>query len=52
MSDPWSTRAEAFRASEVHRAGSDLDLLVEWASGARTALDVATGGGHVARILR
>ena len=26
--------------------------MVEWAAGARTALDVATGGGHVARRLR
>ena len=38
--------------SEAHREGEDLDLLVEWARGARTALDVATGGGHVARRLR
>jgi Methyltransferase domain len=50
--DLWSGRAQAFRDSEVHRAGPDLDLLVEWAQGARTALDVATGGGHVARRLR
>jgi SAM-dependent methyltransferase len=48
----WSERAEAFRESEVHRAGPDLDLLVAWAAGANTALDVATGGGHVARRLR
>jgi ubiquinone/menaquinone biosynthesis C-methylase UbiE len=38
--------------SEAHREGPDLDLVVEWAAGARTALDVATGGGHVARRLR
>jgi SAM-dependent methyltransferase len=50
--DLWSARAEAFRESDVHRAGRDLDLLVEWAAGGRTALDVATGGGHVARRLR
>src|SRR5262249_52828801 len=37
---------------EAHREGPDLDLLVEWAAGAATALDVATGGGHVARRLR
>jgi SAM-dependent methyltransferase len=48
----WSERAEAYRESEAHREGADLDLLVEWAAGARTALDVATGGGHVARRLR
>ncbi|MGF7473891.1 methyltransferase domain-containing protein, partial [Salmonella enterica subsp. enterica serovar Minnesota] len=32
--------------------GADLDLLVEWAAGARTGLDVGSGGGHVARRLR
>ncbi|HYY75377.1 MAG TPA: class I SAM-dependent methyltransferase [Gaiellaceae bacterium] len=52
MSDLWSARAHAFRESDVHRTGADLDLLVEWAAGAETALDVATGGGHVARRLR
>ncbi len=51
MTDRWSTHAEAYRESEAHRSGADLDLLVEWAKG-RTALDVATGGGHVARRLR
>jgi SAM-dependent methyltransferase len=52
MSDVWSERAEAYRQSAAHREGPDLDLIVEWAAGARTALDVATGGGHVARRLR
>jgi SAM-dependent methyltransferase len=52
MTDVWSERAEAYRQSEAHREGPDLDLVVEWAAGARTALDVATGGGHVARRLR
>jgi SAM-dependent methyltransferase len=52
MSDIWSERAEQYRTSDAHREGPDLDLLVEWAAGARTALDVATGGGHVARRLR
>jgi SAM-dependent methyltransferase len=54
MTDVWSTRAEAFRESPTHREGPDLDLLVELcepASGVN-ALDVATGGGHVARRLR
>jgi SAM-dependent methyltransferase len=51
MKDRWSTHAEAYRESEAHRSGADLDLLVAWAEG-RTALDVATGGGHVARRLR
>jgi SAM-dependent methyltransferase len=48
----WDQRAEAYRESEAHREGEDLDLLVDWAAGARSALDVASGGGHVARRLR
>ncbi len=51
MSDVWSDRAQAYVESDTHREGSDLDLLVSWAEG-KTALDVATGGGHVARRLR
>ena len=51
MTDLWSERAGAYRQSEAHRSGRDLDLIVEWAEG-KTALDVATGGGHVARRLR
>jgi SAM-dependent methyltransferase len=50
--DVWSQRAQAYLDSDAHREGADLDLLVEWAAGARTALDVASGGGHVARRLR
>jgi ubiquinone/menaquinone biosynthesis C-methylase UbiE len=52
VSELWSERAQLYVESEAHREGEDLDLLVEWARGARTALDVATGGGHVARRLR
>jgi SAM-dependent methyltransferase len=50
----WSDRAEAYRESPTHREGPDLDLLVEWCEPAEgvKALDVATGGGHVARRLR
>jgi SAM-dependent methyltransferase len=48
----WSSRAEAYRNAPEQREGADLDLIVAWAEGARTALDVATGGGHVARRLR
>jgi SAM-dependent methyltransferase len=51
MSDVWSERAQAYVESDTHREGRDLDLLVSWAEG-KTALDVATGGGHVARRLR
>jgi SAM-dependent methyltransferase len=51
MTDVWSERAEAYRESDAHREGRDLELFTEWAEGA-TALDVATGGGNVARVLR
>ena len=52
MTDLWSERAEAYRNAPEQREGADLDRIIEWAEGARTALDVATGGGHVARRLR
>ncbi len=52
MNDVWSERAALYVESDAHRAGDDLEQLVAWAAGARTALDVATGGGHVARRLR
>jgi SAM-dependent methyltransferase len=52
MSDPWSDRAQAYRDSKAHSQGPDLDLVVEWAAGHTSAIDVATGGGHVARRLR
>jgi SAM-dependent methyltransferase len=52
MSSVWDDRAEAYRESREHRAGWDLDVIVEWAGGAHTAVDVASGGGHVTRRLR
>jgi SAM-dependent methyltransferase len=52
MSDVWSERAELYRQSAAHSGGADLDLIVEWAEGCTTALDVASGGGHVTRRLR
>ena len=51
MTDVWSERAEAYRGAVDQSAGDDLELLVSWAEG-RTALDVASGGGHTARRLR
>jgi SAM-dependent methyltransferase len=51
--DLWSGRADAYRSAVEHAEGGDLDLIVSWcAAEAETALDVATGGGHVARALR
>ena len=52
MTDIWSRRADAYRQAPEQREGEDLDRIVEWARASRTALDVATGGGHVARRLR
>jgi SAM-dependent methyltransferase len=54
VSHVWSDRAQLYRESEAHREGEDLDLIVKWGGEAtgRRALDVATGGGHVARRLR
>jgi len=54
VTDLWSARADAYRTSAIHSSGDDLDLVVEWCEPAAgvTVLDVATGGGHVARRLR
>ena len=54
MTDLWSERAEAYRESVTHASGDDLDLVVAWCEPAPgvSVLDVATGGGHVARRLR
>jgi SAM-dependent methyltransferase len=54
MTDLWSERAELYRTSAIHASGDDLDLVVAWCEPAEgvTVLDVATGGGHVARRLR
>jgi SAM-dependent methyltransferase len=54
MTNLWDERAQAYVESPGHAAGADLDFLVEACEpGAGVkALDVATGGGHVARRLR
>jgi SAM-dependent methyltransferase len=54
MTDAWSSRADAYRTSKTHAEGEDLDAVVELCNpheGVKI-LDVATGGGHVARRLR
>lgn len=50
----WEGRYEAYRSSPGHASGDDLDLLIAWCEPGPgvTALDVATGGGHVADRLR
>jgi len=51
VTDVWSERADAYRGAADQSSGEDLELLVSWAEG-RSALDVASGGGHTARRLR
>ena len=54
MSDVWSSRADAYRASPTHASDPDLDLVVEMCEprAGKKFLDVASGGGHVTRRLR
>ncbi len=54
MTDVWSSRADAYRASPTHAGGPDLDLVVEMCEprAGKKFLDVASGGGHVTRRLR
>jgi SAM-dependent methyltransferase len=54
MTEIWNERAQAYRESAIHASGDDLDLVVAWCEPGDgvTVLDVATGGGHVARRLR
>ena len=53
MTGPWDERAEAYRTSPTHREGARSrrpGAVVRPGAGVE-ALDVATGGGHVARRL-
>jgi len=54
VTDLWNDRAQAYRESATHASGDDLDLVVAWCEPGQgvDVLDVATGGGHVARRLR
>jgi len=49
----FASRAGDYRDSSLHQGGPDLTILVEWLDPRPTmrALDVATGGGHVALAL-
>lgn len=49
--DSFGAVADAYRESEIHRDGADLDLLAEWCRDATRALDVACGAGHTAGAL-
>jgi SAM-dependent methyltransferase len=48
----WDERYAAYLESPTHREGPDLERIAEWVPARATVLDVATGGGHVARRLR
>jgi ubiquinone/menaquinone biosynthesis C-methylase UbiE len=50
----WDARAAAYRSSAVHAGGRDLDIVIEMCDPHEglKVLDVAAGGGHVARRLR
>ncbi|HEY6962320.1 MAG TPA: methyltransferase domain-containing protein, partial [Gaiellaceae bacterium] len=54
MTDVWSDRAQAYRDSPTHAGDADLDTVVEMCNPheGKKFLDVASGGGHVARRLR
>lgn len=49
----FSRNGEKYVQSQTHAQGDDLGLLLEWLAPLPewTLLDVATGGGHVARRL-
>lgn len=49
----FGARAADYRTSELHASGPDLTMLIEWLDPqpSEKALDVATGGGHVALAL-
>ncbi|MFD1849117.1 class I SAM-dependent methyltransferase [Oceanobacillus bengalensis] len=53
VKDVFSKNKEAYVTSKTHAKGSDLTLLVNWleAQPEMQVLDIATGGGHVAKHL-
>jgi ubiquinone/menaquinone biosynthesis C-methylase UbiE len=53
VQEQFSRTAEQYVTSSSHAQGSDLSLMLEWIAPSPDwiALDIATGGGHVARTL-
>ena len=49
----FSKNKHKYVTSDTHARGSDLSLIEKWITSEQhaTALDIATGGGHVARVL-
>jgi SAM-dependent methyltransferase len=54
VTNAWDDRAERYRTSVTHATGDDLDAVIDLCNphDGVSVLDVATGGGHVARRLR
>lgn len=53
VKNAFSKNSDAYVTSLTHSTGSDLPLLIDWLEPHRNmiALDIATGGGHVAKHL-
>lgn len=53
VQDQFARNAERYVLSQTHAKGDDLDLLLDWLGPEMewVVLDIATGGGHVARKL-
>ncbi|WP_099158031.1 class I SAM-dependent methyltransferase [Virgibacillus ndiopensis] len=53
VKEVFSKNKEAYVSSSTHSSGVDLPLMIEWLNPETTmiALDIATGGGHVAKQL-
>lgn len=53
VKDVFGKNAEAYVTSEIHSKGDDLSLLASWLQPQKdwVILDIATGGGHVAKTL-
>ncbi|AOZ89918.1 methylase [Bacillus xiamenensis] len=51
--EQFGRNAEKYVTSQTHAKGADLDLIVEWSSPQESwiVLDIATGGGHTAKVL-
>lgn len=51
VAEAFGDAADGYRDGAVLEEGADLERLVDWSADATRALDVATGGGHVAGAL-
>jgi len=51
VAESFGDAANSYRDGAVLRDGADINRLVDWCTNATRALDIATGGGHVAGAL-